>query len=184
MTVLAVAPDGSDITPYFPLNQFGHDIWWLILIKVVAIFGFLVVSTLVMIWAERRVVARMQQRLGPNRVGPFGLGQGLADGIKLALKEDIIPALADKPIYVLAPVLSAIPAFMAFAVIPVGGRVSIFGHTTALQITDLPVAVLWILACSSFGVYGLVLAGWSSGSTYPLLGGLRSSAQVISYEVA
>jgi NADH-quinone oxidoreductase subunit H len=184
MTVLAVAPDGSNITPYFPLNQFGHDIWWLILIKVVAIFGFLVVSTLFMIWAERRVVARMQQRLGPNRVGPYGLGQGLADGIKLALKEDIIPALADKPIYLLAPVVSAIPAFMAFAVIPVGGRVSIFGHVTALQITDLPVAVLWILACSSFGVYGLVLAGWSSGSTYPLLGGLRSAAQVISYEVA
>ncbi|MDX6200668.1 MAG: NADH-quinone oxidoreductase subunit [Frankiales bacterium] len=184
MTVLAVAPDGSDITPYFPLNQFGHDIWWLILIKVVAIFGFLVLSTLFMIWAERRVVARMQQRLGPNRVGPYGLGQGLADGIKLALKEDIIPALADKPIYLLAPVVSAIPAFMAFAVIPVGGRVSIFGHVTALQITDLPVAVLWILACSSFGVYGLVLAGWSSGSTYPLLGGLRSAAQVISYEVA
>ena len=105
-------------------------------------------STLFMIWAERRVVARMQQRLGPNRVGPLGLGQGLADGIKLALKEDIIPALADKPVYVLAPVLSAIPAFMAFAVIPVGGRVSIFGHMTALQITDLPVAVLWILACS------------------------------------
>jgi NADH-quinone oxidoreductase subunit H len=126
----------------------------------------------------------MQQRLGPNRVGPLGLGQGLADGIKLALKEDIIPALADKPVYVLAPVLSAIPAFMAFAVIPVGGRVSIFHHVTALQITDLPVAVLWILACSSFGVYGLVLAGWSSGSTYPLLGGLRSAAQVISYEVA
>ncbi len=184
MTVLAAAADGGNITPYFPLNAFGHDIWWLILLKVVAIFGFLVVSTLVMIWAERRVVARMQQRLGPNRVGPYGLGQGLADGIKLALKEDIIPALADKPIYLLAPVLSAIPAFMAFAVIPLGGRVSIFGHTTALQITDLPVAVLWILACSSFGVYGLVLAGWSSGSTYPLLGGLRSAAQVISYEVA
>ncbi|MDX6255632.1 MAG: NADH-quinone oxidoreductase subunit [Frankiales bacterium] len=184
MRVLAAAANGSNITPYFPLNQFGHDIWWLILIKVVAIFGFLVASTLFMIWAERRVVARMQQRLGPNRVGPYGLGQGLADGIKLALKEDIIPALADKPIYLLAPVVSAIPAFMAFAVIPVGGRVSIFGHVTALQITDLPVAVLWILACSSFGVYGLLLAGWSSGSTYPLLGGLRSAAQVISYEVA
>jgi NADH-quinone oxidoreductase subunit H len=184
MSVLAAATNTSNITPYFPLDRFGHDIWWLILLKVVVIFAFLTLSTLFMIWAERRVVARMQQRLGPNRVGPFGLGQSLADGIKLALKEDIIPALADKPVYLLAPVISAIPAFMAFAVIPVGGRVSIFGHVTALQITDLPVAVLWVLACSSFGVYGLVLAGWSSGSTYPLLGGLRSAAQVISYEVA
>ena len=182
MTILAAA--NPAINDYFPLDQFGRDTWWLVLAKVILIFGFLVVSTLFMIWAERRVVARMQQRLGPNRVGPLGLGQGLADGIKLALKEDIIPALADKPVYLLAPVLSAIPAFMAFAVIPVGGRVSVFGHVTALQITDLPVAVLWILACSSFGVYGLVLAGWSSGSTYPLLGGLRSAAQVISYEVA
>jgi NADH-quinone oxidoreductase subunit H len=188
MTLLAAATlptaAANNITPYFPLAAFGHDVWWLILLKTVVIFAFLVVSTLFMIWAERRVVARMQQRSGPNRVGPYGLGQGLADGIKLALKEDIIPALADKPVYLLAPVISAIPAFMAFAVIPVGGRVSIFGHITALQITDLPVAVLWILACSSFGVYGLLLAGWSSGSTYPLLGGLRSAAQVISYEVA
>jgi NADH-quinone oxidoreductase subunit H len=166
------------------LTSFGRDPWWLILGKVVAIFVFLVVVTLLMIWAERRIVARMQQRLGPNRVGPFGLGQGLADGIKLALKEEIIPVLADKPVYFIAPILSTIPAFLAFAVIPVGGSVSIFGHRTALQITDLPVAVLFLLACSSFGVYGIVLAGWSSGSTYPLLGALRSAAQVISYEVA
>ncbi|HVB27205.1 MAG TPA: NADH-quinone oxidoreductase subunit NuoH [Mycobacteriales bacterium] len=163
---------------------FGRDPWWLILMKVVVAFGFLVVTTLVMIWAERRVVARMQQRLGPNRVGPFGLAQGLADGVKLALKEDIIPALADKPVYLLAPVLSAIPALLAFAVIPVGPIVSIFGHHTPLQVTDLPVAVLLVLACSAFGVYGIVLGGWASGSTYPLLGGLRSAAQVISYELA
>ncbi len=166
------------------LTTFGRDPWWLILGKVLAIFVFLVVVTLLMIWAERRIVARMQQRLGPNRVGPLGVGQGLADGIKLALKEEIIPALADKPVYFLAPVISTIPAFLAFAVIPVGGSVSIFGHRTALQITDLPVAVLFLLACSSFGVYGIVLAGWSSGSTYPLLGALRSAAQVISYEVS
>ena len=166
------------------LASFGHDVWWLIAIKAVVIFVFLVLSTLFMIWAERRLVARMQQRLGPNRVGPLGLGQGLADGIKLALKEDIIPQLADKPVYLLAPIISAIPAFLAFAVIPIGPTVSIFGHLTPLQLTDLPVAVLFVLATSSFGVYGLVLAGWSSGSTYPLLGGLRSAAQVISYEVA
>jgi NADH-quinone oxidoreductase subunit H len=177
MTPLAARPDPT-------LAAFGHDVWWLILLKAVFIFVFLVVSTLLMIWAERRLVARMQQRLGPNRVGPFGLGQGLADGIKLALKEDIIPKLADKPVYLLAPIISAVPAFLAFAVIPLGPTVSIFGRHTPLQLTDLPVAVLFVLACSSFGVYGLVLAGWSSGSTYPLLGGLRSAAQVISYEVA
>jgi len=166
------------------LAAFGHDIWWLILAKAVFVFVFLVLTTLFLIWAERRLVARMQQRLGPNRVGPMGIGQGLADGIKLALKEDIIPRMADKPVYLLAPIISAIPAFLAFAVIPLGPEVSIFGHHTPLQLTDLPVAVLFALACSSFGVYGLVLAGWSSGSTYPLLGGLRSAAQVISYEVA
>jgi NADH-quinone oxidoreductase subunit H len=166
------------------LAAFGHDVWWLILAKAVFVFVFLVLTTLFLIWAERRLVARMQQRLGPNRVGPMGIGQGLADGIKLALKEDIIPKMADKPVYLLAPIISAVPAFLAFAVIPLGPEVSIFGHHTALQLTDLPVAVLFALACSSFGVYGLVLAGWSSGSTYPLLGGLRSAAQVISYEVA
>jgi NADH-quinone oxidoreductase subunit H len=126
----------------------------------------------------------MQQRPGPNRVGPFGLVQGLADGVKLMLKEDLIPAVVDKPLYILAPVLSAVPAFLSFAVIPVGPEVSIFGHKTPLQITDLPVAVLFILAMASVGVYGIVLAGWASQSPYPLLGGLRSAAQVISYEVA
>jgi NADH-quinone oxidoreductase subunit H len=126
----------------------------------------------------------MQQRPGPNRVGPFGVGQGLADGVKLMLKEDLIPAIVDKPLYILAPLVASIPAFLSFAVIPVGPVVSIFGHHTPLQITDLPVAVLFILAMASIGVYGIVLAGWSSQSPYPLLGGLRSAAQVISYEVA
>jgi NADH-quinone oxidoreductase subunit H len=158
--------------------------WWLSAIKAVAIFVFLVVSTLVMIWAERRVVARMQQRVGPNRVGPLGLLQGLADGIKLALKEDIIPTAADRAVFILAPIISATTCFLAFAVIPFGPVVSIFGYETALQLTDFPVSVLYVLAVTSIGVYGLVLAGWSSGSTYPLLGGLRSSAQVISYEIA
>ncbi len=163
---------------------FGNDPWWLVLGKALAVFVFLVVMTLFSIWWERRVVGRMQQRIGPNRTGPQGLLQSLADGVKLALKEDIIPKAADKVVFVLAPIISATPAFLAFAVMPFGPEVSIAGHRTHLQLTDLPVAVLYILAVASVGIYGIVLAGWSSGSTYPLLGGLRSSAQMISYEVA
>ena len=155
-----------------------------ILIKALLVFVFCVVLTLMSVWGERRLVGRMQERPGPNRVGPFGLIQALADGVKLALKEDLIPAAADKIVFVLAPIISATTCFMAFAVIPITGEVSLFGKTTAMQLTDLPVGVLYVLAIASVGVYGIVLAGWSSGSTYPLLGGLRSSAQVISYEVA
>ena len=166
------------------VEGFGADPWWLVVGKAVFVFVFLVVMTLFTIWWERRVVARMQHRIGPNRVGTFGLLQSLADGIKLALKEDIIPKAADRAVFILAPVIATIPAFMAFAVIPFGPRVSIGGHPTNLQLTDLPVAVLYILAVASIGIYGIVLAGWSSGSTYPLLGALRSSAQMISYEVA
>jgi NADH-quinone oxidoreductase subunit H len=140
--------------------------------------------TLFSIVFERKVVGRMQNRIGPNRTGPWGILQSLADGMKLAFKEEIIPLLADKPVYFLAPIISAVPAFLAFSVIPFGPEVSIFGHRTALQLTDLPVGVLVVFACSALGVYGIVLAGWASGSTYPLLGGLRSAAQVISYEVA
>ncbi|RKT57848.1 NADH-quinone oxidoreductase subunit NuoH [Saccharothrix australiensis] len=162
----------------------ADDPVWLILVKVVGIFAFLVVMTLFMINWERKVVARMQQRPGPNRVGPGGWLQSLADGLKLAFKEDIRPVLADKWVFFLAPVISCIPAFVAFSVIPLGGEVSIFGETTALQLVDLPVGVLVVLACSSLGVYGIVLSGWASGSPYPLLGALRSAAQVISYEIA
>ena len=169
---------------YPGLEAFGHDPWWLILIKAVAVFAFLLLTVLVAILVERKVLGRMQMRYGPNRVGPFGLLQSLADGVKLALKEGLTPVGADKPIYLLAPVISVIPAILAFAVIPLGPVVSIFGHHTPLQLTDLPVAVLYVLAVTSIGVYGIVLAGWASGSTYPLLGGLRSSAQVVSYEIA
>jgi NADH-quinone oxidoreductase subunit H len=136
------------------------------------------------VWAERRIVARMQQRSGPNRVGKFGLLQALVDGVKLALKEDLIPKAADRIVFVLAPIISTTACFMAFAVIPLTGEVNFFGHQTVMQLTDISVGVLYVLAIASVGVYGIVLAGWSSGSTYPLLGGLRSSAQVISYEVA
>jgi NADH-quinone oxidoreductase subunit H len=168
------------------LDAFGKDPWWLILIKSVLIFVILVLLTLFNIWFERRVVGRMQNRIGPNVHGPFGLLQSLADGVKLALKEDIIPKAADKVVFLLAPILSVVPAFLAFAVIPFGPVVTVpfTDIKTPLQLTDMPVAVLFVLAISSIAIYGIVLGGWSSGSTYSLLGGLRSSAQMISYEVA
>jgi NADH-quinone oxidoreductase subunit H len=166
------------------LPGFGNQPFWIILIKVLGVFVFLVLMTLFAIVFERKVVGRMQNRIGPNRTGPWGVLQSLADGIKLAFKEEIIPLLADKPVYFLAPVVSAVPAFLAFSVIPFGPQVSMFGHVTPLQLTDLPVGVLVVFACSALGVYGIVLSGWASGSTYPLLGSLRSAAQMISYEVA
>jgi len=169
---------------YPDLTSFGHDPWWLVVAKALFVFVFLLLTVLVAILLERKVLGWMQRRPGPNRVGPWGLLQSLVDGVKLALKEGLIPAGVDKPIYLLAPIISVIPAIMAFAVIPMGGMVSVFGHHTPLQLTDLPVAVLYVLGVTSIGVYGIVLAGWASGSTYPLLGGLRSSAQVISYEIA
>ncbi len=165
-------------------EPFGVDPWWLVILKVVALFLGVVVVVLLTIWGERRVVARMQMRLGPNRVGPFGVLQGLMDGIKLALKEDIMPTAADKAVFFVAPIISVVPAFLALAVIPFGPEVSILGTRTPLQLTDFPVAVLYVLAIASIGIYGIVFAGWSSGSTYPLLGALRSSAQMISYEIA
>lgn len=165
-------------------EEFVDERFWLVLIKVLGLFVLLVVIVLLTIWAERRVVARMQSRLGPNRVGPFGLLQSLMDGVKLALKEEIIPRKVELAVYIVAPIISATTAFLAFAVIPFGPVVSMFGYRTPLQLTDFPVSVLYILAIASIGIYGIVLAGWSSGSTYPLLGGLRSSAQMISYEIA
>ncbi|EUA56080.1 NADH dehydrogenase family protein [Mycobacterium intracellulare 1956] len=166
------------------MTVFGHDTWWLVLGKALAIFVFLMLNVLVAILLERKILGWMQRRPGPNRAGPWGVLQSLADGIKLALKETITPGGVDKFVYFAAPVISTIPAFTAFAFIPFGPVVSVFGHRTPLQLTDLPVAVLFILGLSAIGVYGIVLGGWASGSTYPLLGGVRSTAQVISYEVA
>ena len=168
------------------LNAFGHDPTWLVIVKAVLIFVILVLLTLFNIWWERRVVARMQHRIGPNRNGPFGLLQSLADGVKLALKEDIVPKAADKLVFIIAPVIAVIPAFVTFAVIPFGPVVDVpfTDLETPLQLTDMPVAVIFVMAIASIGIYGIVLGGWSSGSTYSLLGGLRSSAQMISYEVA
>ncbi len=173
--LLAVAPAGAD---------FSHDNGWIVLLKAVGIIVFLLTSVLLAIWFERKVVARMQIRPGPNVHGPFGLLQSLADAMKLLLKEDITVKAADKVIYLVAPMISVFASLLVFAVIPMGPQVSIFGVLTPLQLTDFPVSVLYILAAASIGVYGIVLGGWASGSTYPLLGAVRSTAQVISYELA
>ncbi|MEV7869532.1 NADH-quinone oxidoreductase subunit NuoH [Streptomyces sp. NPDC088124] len=182
---LAAAP--GTVLAAEDLSMFGRDPWWLVVVKAVFCFAFLMVTVLFSIVWERKVVAWMQLRIGPNRHGPWGMLQSLADGVKLMFKEDVIVKRADKAVYVLAPIIAAIPAFMAIAVIPfgpAGNEISIFGQRTTMQLTDLPIAMLYILAVASVGIYGIVLAGWSSGSTYPLLGGLRSCAQMISYEIA
>ena len=182
--ILSVVPHLAPPTVDNPKADFTDTPWWLSLIKALIIFVYLLISTLLVIWFERRVIGRMQQRPGPNRTGPFGLLQTLADGMKSMLKEDVTPAAADRLIFTLAPLIAATMAFVSFAIIPMGDKASMFGHMTPLQLTDLPVAVLLVLAVASVGVYGIILAGWSSGSTYPLLGGLRSTAQIISYEIA
>ena len=156
----------------------------IILVKVLVVFGATMFSILVMIYAERRVSAFMQGRIGPNRVGPQGLLQPIADGIKFLMKEDIIPAAVDKPIFILAPAILLIPALMTFAVIPFGSDITLFGRQIPLQVADVNIGIIYVLALTSIGVYGIVLAGWSSNSKYSLLGGLRSSAQLISYELA
>nr|WP_240188571.1 NADH-quinone oxidoreductase subunit NuoH [Nakamurella flavida] len=162
----------------------ADDPIWLMALKAVAIFVMLLLLTLFAIWFERKVVGRMQHRPGPNWNGPWGMLQSLADALKLIFKEGMIPTRADKVVFVAAPIMAAIPAFLVFSIIPIGGPVSIFGEQTALQLTDLSVGVLAAFALASIGVYGIVLGGWASGSTYPLLGGLRSAAQMISYEIA
>ncbi|HEY3436246.1 MAG TPA: NADH-quinone oxidoreductase subunit NuoH, partial [Actinotalea sp.] len=177
---VAPAAQAADV----PGADFSHDNGWIVLLKAVGIVVFLLVSVLMAIWFERKVVARMQIRPGPNVHGPFGLLQSLADAMKLLLKEDITVHAADKVIYIVAPMISVFCSLLTFAVIPLGPEVNIFGVLTPLQLTDFPVAVLYILAATSFGVYGIVLGGWASGSTYPLLGSVRSTAQVISYELA
>ncbi|NIJ14335.1 NADH-quinone oxidoreductase subunit H [Saccharomonospora amisosensis] len=180
------------MTPYLAQAQdaltraelLADDPLWLILLKVVVVMLIGPIMTIGLIVGERKIVGRMQNRPGPNRVGPGGSLQSLADAIKLPFKEQIIPDTADRKVYFMAPVIAVVPALIGLAAIPFGPEVSIFGERTVLQLIELPVGVLLILAGASVGVYGIVLAGWSSGSPYPLLGGLRSAAQVISYEIA
>jgi NADH-quinone oxidoreductase subunit H len=162
----------------------GWFVWVVALIKVLVAFGVLLVSVMLMIWFERKVISDMQSRIGPNRAGPWGLLQTLADGTKLFFKEDLLPDKADAGVFRLAPYLSLVPAILIFAVIPVGGVISVAGHPVQLQVADPPVGILFVLAMSSIAVYGVMLAGWSSGSKYPLLGSVRASAQMISYEAA
>ena len=157
--------------------------WILTVARVVVVFVMLLVAVMLVIWVERKVVADMQNRIGPNRAGPLGILVTLADGAKLFFKEGITPITADRIVYLIAPMASVIPALLAFAVIPFGTGVHIFGRDVPFQISDLNVGILWILAMASLAVYGVVLAGWSSGSNYPLLGAIRASAQMISYEV-
>jgi NADH-quinone oxidoreductase subunit H len=152
--------------------------------KTIATFALLLIAVLFYIWFLRKVIADMQDRIGPHNAGPFGIFQSLADGIKLFFKEQSIPRTADRPVFLVAPYLSILPAFLAFSIVPIGGMVSIAGHETYLQLAELPIGVLWLLAMSGLGLYGVMLAGWSSGSKYPLLGSVRASAQLLSYEAA
>jgi NADH-quinone oxidoreductase subunit H len=162
----------------------GPPAWWTHVLVAHLAMLFLLVGTPLLIWGERRVVARMQARIGPNRAGPGGILQSLADGVKLFFKEDLEPRAVDRPIYYLAPIIAPVTIILSFAIVPFGGEVTMFGETFTLQLWDPDIGVLWFLAMGSIHVYGVTLAGWASGSAYPLLGAVRSSAQMVSYELA
>jgi NADH-quinone oxidoreductase subunit H len=177
------------VTPMIATDPlFANGVHWvellIVVIKVLVAFGVLLVSVMLMIWFERKVISDMQSRIGPNRAGPYGLLQTLADGVKLFFKEDLIPEQADRFVFKLAPYLALLPALLIFTVVPVGGTIAIARHQFELQVADPGWGILLVLAMSSISVYGVMLAGWSSGSKYPLLGSVRASAQMISYEAA
>ncbi|MFV2039381.1 MAG: NADH-quinone oxidoreductase subunit NuoH [Acidimicrobiales bacterium] len=182
----------SGLDPLFLGDASNWEIALIVGIKVVVVFVALMVSVMLMVWWERKFISDLQNRIGPNRAGPFGILQTLADGIKLFFKEDSIPGQADRFVFKLAPYLSIVPAFLVFAVVPVAGdfsnggdgTVTWFGNETFVQLADPHMGILFVLAMSSLAVYGVMLAGWSSGSKYPLLGSVRASAQMVSYEVA
>ena len=169
-----------------PLFSDGIDttVVLIVIVKTIVVFAILLVAVMFYVWFMRKVIADMQNRIGPQRAGPFGAFQTLADGIKLFFKEQSSPTSADPPVFKLAPYLAIIPAFMAFAIVPIGGLVTVAGHETYLQLADPGIGVLWLLMMSGIGLYGVMLAGWASGSKYPLLGSVRASAQLLSYEAA
>jgi NADH-quinone oxidoreductase subunit H len=184
MNVLTLLPTAVD--PTLDQDSLAADSMWIVIIKAVLVLVFLLVSVLFAVWFERRVIGRLQERPGPNMRGPFGLLQSVADAMKLMFKEDITVRAADKVLYIAAPMISVFSALLIFSVIPFGPATRIIGteEVTPLQLTDISVGVLFILACAAIGVYGIVLGGWASGSTYPLMGSIRSTAQIISYELA
>jgi NADH-quinone oxidoreductase subunit H len=173
-------------------GQLEWSIIAVVVAKVVIVFVLLLLATMLMIWFERKLVSDMQNRVGPNLAGPFGVLQTLADGIKFFFKEDLMPDRAQRGVFILAPFLAFVPAFLMFAIVPIGGDfngsndgiIHVFGHATYMQVADPPIGILFALAMSSIAVYGVMLAGWSSGSKYPLLGSVRASAQMVSYEAA
>ena len=181
------------VDPLF-VDSFGLSEVAVVLLKVVVVFVFLLIAVMLNIWFMRKVISDMQNRIGPNLAGPWGILVTLADGIKLFFKEDLIPEKSHRFVFKMAPYLSLIPAFLVFAIVPIGGDfnrsdgsegvVTILGHETLLQVADPPVGILFFLAMSSLAIYGVMLAGWSSGSKYPLLGSVRASAQMVSYEAA
>ena len=182
-TLLTHSANSGNGDPLFYIGL-NWQVWLIVIIKCLAAFVALLVATALMIWFERKLISDMQSRIGPNRAGPWGLLQTLADGTKLFFKEDLLPAQADRTVFRLAPYLSLVPALLIFTVVPVGGIISIAGHRFELQVADPTIGILVVLAMSSIAVYGVMLAGWSSGSKYPLLGSVRASAQMISYEAA
>src|SRR3954464_1055138 len=162
----------------------GGGVGLIFCVKTGVAFALVLISVLFMVWFERKLVSDMQNRIGPNRAGPWGLFQTLADGIKLFFKEGFTPERADSRVYRLAPYLAMVPAFLTFAIVPIGGTFTMLHPTTYLQLADPPIGILFLLAMSSIAVYGVMLAGWASGSKYPLLGAVRASAQMVSYEAA
>jgi len=186
MSVLLAAPLG--VTHLLAIDPLLDKVDWVtivfVVIKTVVTFAVVLVSVLFMVWYERKVISYMQNRVGPQEAGPFGLLQSLADGVKLFFKEALMPERADRFVFRIAPYLAVVPAFLTFAIVPIGGPITIAHRTTFIQLADPPIGILWMLMMSGIAVYGIMLAGWSSGSKYPLLGSVRASAQLISYEAA
>jgi NADH-quinone oxidoreductase subunit H len=162
--------------------DFALVVEWII--KSILIIAMMIIGFAYLTYYERKVLARIQVRIGPNRAGPFGLLQPIADALKLIFKEELTPGTADKLIFIMAPIITVVPALVILAVIPWGGVVTLFGHTYTLALTDINVGVLYIVSVASISVYGIVLAGWSSNNKFATLGGIRATAQMISYELA